>query len=270
MTASPRRPTASLPAARTHSSDLTGQCALVTGSSRGIGRAIALLLAASGARVVVHGRNPDTVEEVRREVEALGGTAMAVLADLTDADAVQDLHDRVVSAWGTPDIVVANAGGNPVQPGPIEQISLRDWRASIDANLTATFLTVKAFLPAMKQRGSGAIITMSSAAARRPDARSPAAYAAAKAGVELLTQDLAAQTGPLGLRVNCVAPETILTQRNKQTIPPDVQAALVATHPVRRLGTEDDVAQAVLFLVTEQASWITGIVLDIAGGSVLR
>lgn len=122
----------------------------------------------------------------------------------------------------------------------------------------------------MKQRGSGAIVTMSSAAARRPDARSPAAYAAAKAGIELLTQDLAAQVGPYGVRVNCVAPETILTERNQQMIPPDVKAALVETHPIRRLGTVDDVAQAVLFLVTQRSAWVTGIVLDVAGGSVLR
>jgi len=143
------------------------------------------------------------MEEVRRKVEALGGTAMGVLADLTSAEGVQHLHDEVASAWGTPDIVVANAGGSPVQPGPIEQISLQDWRASIDGNLTATFLTLKAFTPGIKQRGSGAIVTMSSAAARRPDAWSPAAYAAAKAGI-----------GPLGIRVNCVAPETILTERD--------------------------------------------------------
>ncbi len=188
---------------------LTGQCALVTGSTRGIGRAIVLLLAAHGARVIVHGRNRDTVEEVRREVESLGGTAIGVRAVLTGAEAVQHVrrgHDSV----GTPDIVVANAFGSPVRASPIEQISLHDWPASIDGNLTATFLTVKAFTPGMKQRGSGAIATMSSAPARRLDARSPAAYAAAKAGIELLTQDLAAQVGPYGVPVNCIAPETIM------------------------------------------------------------
>jgi len=172
MTAGPRQPTRN-PAGRTGSTDLSGQCALVTGSTRGIGRGIALLLAAHGARVVVHGRSRDAVEEVRREVEALGGTAMGVLAELTSAEAVQHLHDEVTTAWGTPDIVVANAGGSPVRPGPIEQISLQDWRASIDGNLTATFLTVKAFTPGMKQRGSGAIVTMSSAAARRPGVPTP-------------------------------------------------------------------------------------------------
>ncbi len=122
----------------------------------------------------------------------------------------------------------------------------------------------------MKERGSGAIVTVSSAAARRPDARAPAAYAAAQAGIELLTQDLAAQAGPSGVRVNCVAPETILTEGNQQAIPQDMQTALVATHPIRRFGTVDDVAQAVLYLASEQSAWVTGVVLDVAGGSVLR
>jgi 3-oxoacyl-[acyl-carrier protein] reductase len=250
--------------------DLTGMSAVVTGSSRGIGRGIALLLAAHGARVVVHGRNPDAVQEVRQAIQAAGGTALGVLADLTDADAVERLRNEVGSAWGTPDIVVVNAGGSPVRPGPVEELSLEDFHASIDGNLTATFLTVKAFTPGMKQRGSGVIVTMSSAAARRPDARSPVAYAAAKAAIELLTKDLAAQAGPFGIRVNCVAPETILTESNQQLIPPALQAELAAAHPARRLGTVDDVAQAVLFLASEQSAWVTGITLDVAGGSVLR
>lgn len=136
--------------------------------------------------------------------------------------------------------------------------------------LDADAFREQAFTPGMKERGSGAIVTISSAAARRPDARAPAAYAAAKAGIELLTQDLAAQAGPSGVRVNCVAPETILTEGNQQAIPQDMQTALVATHPIRRLGTVDDVAQAVLHLAGEQSAWVTGVVLDVAGGSVLR
>ena len=120
---------------------------------------------------------------------------------------------------GPIDILVANAGGSTVRPGPLEDISEADWRASVDANLTTTFLTIKAFLPGMRQRHHGAIITMSSAAARRPTPQSPLAYAAAKAGIEVLTKELAAQAGPDGIRVNCLAPETILTERNQQQIP---------------------------------------------------
>ena len=151
----------------------------------------------------------------------------------------------------------------------MEEISEEGWRASVDANLTATFLTIKSILPGMKQRGAGSIITISSAAARRANAMAPVPYAAAKAGIQTLTQDLAAQAGPYGIRANCIAPETILTERNKQQIPQATQEALVGMHPVRRLGTPEDVAHAALFLASDDAAWVTGIVLDIAGGAVL-
>jgi 3-oxoacyl-[acyl-carrier protein] reductase len=110
---------------------------------------------------------------------------------------------------------------------------------------------------------------MSSAAARRPHPGSPIPYAAAKAGVIILTQDLAAQVGPHGIRVNCIAPESILTERNQQRIPEAQQAAMVDQHPIRRLGTPEDVAAAALFLASDDSAWITGIVVDVAGGSVL-
>lgn len=250
-------------------SDLAGSTALVTGSSRGIGREIAMLLAVNGARVVVHGRHQGQVEDVTRAVQAQGGEAMGVLGDLTDAAAVEGVREQVGEAWGTPDIVVANAGGSPTRPGPIEDISVQDWHAAVDANLTATFLTVKAFLPGMKERRSGEIVTMSSAAARGPDSRAPVAYTAAKAGIAVFTQQLAVQVGPFGIRANCVAPETILTERNERAIPAEMQVAMAAAHPLGRLGTTRDVAEAVLFLVSRRSAWITGVVLDVAGGSVL-
>ncbi len=179
------------------------------------------------------------------------------------------MRERIDEDLGPVDILVANAGGNPTPPRPVENLTEDEWRAAIDANLTATFLTIKSFLPGMKERGHGAIITMSSAAARRPNPRSPIAYAAAKAGIELLTKEVAAQAGPYGIRTNCISPETILTERNQQQIPAQVQADLIEQHPVRRLGTPGDVAQAALYLAGDGASWISGIVLDVAGGSVL-
>jgi 3-oxoacyl-[acyl-carrier protein] reductase len=121
----------------------------------------------------------------------------------------------------------------------------------------------------MKQRGRGNIITLSSAAARRPNPGSPIAYAAAKAGVELLTKDVAAQAGPAGVRVNCIAPEIIMTERNQAEIPASVQESLRNLHPIRRLGTPEDVARAALFLATDNSAWITGITIDVAGGAVL-
>jgi 3-oxoacyl-[acyl-carrier protein] reductase len=248
---------------------LQDRVALVTGSSRGIGAAIATLFANEGARVVVHGRDTDAVETVRSQIEATGARVMSVIADLTRYDEIEGMRDRIEQVHGPVDILVANAGGSPSRPGPIEELSEEAWRASVDANLTATFLTIKCFLTGMKERGRGNVITMSSAAARRPNPGSPIAYAAAKAGIELLTKDIAAQAGPHGVRANCIAPETIMTETNQQQIPEQVQETLRGTHPIRRLGTPEDVAQTALFLASDNSAWISGIVVDVAGGSVL-
>jgi 3-oxoacyl-[acyl-carrier protein] reductase len=249
--------------------DLQGRIALVTGSSRGIGAAIAKLLASQGAAVAVHGRDEAAVAAVTGQIGEAGGQAVAVIADLTHYERVEVMRDSIERQLGPLDILVANAGGSTVRPGPLEDITEGDWRESVDTNLTATFLTIKAFLPAMKHRGHGTIITMSSAAARRPTPHSPMAYAAAKAGIELLSKEIAAQAGPHGVRVNCLAPETILTTRNQQQIPEVVQDELRQTHPIRRLGTPEDVARAASFLASDDSSWISGVTLDVAGGSVL-
>ena len=195
---------------------------------------------------------------------------MPVLGDVTRVADLDRIRGEIEGELGPVDILVANAGGNLSPPGPVESVDEAQWRATVDGNLTATFLTIKTFLPGMKARRSGAIVTISSAAARRPHTNSPVAYAAAKAGVELLTQDVAMQCGPFGVRANCIAPETILTERNRERIPPDVQKTLIETHPVRRLGTPGDVASAALYLVSDEAAWVTGVVLDVAGGSVMR
>ena len=248
---------------------LQDRVAVVTGSSRGIGAAIAELFAREGARVVVHGRDADALERVRAAIEGAGGRVLAATADLTDFAQIEGLRERAEAEFGPVDILVANAGGSPVRPGPVEQIAEADWNASISVNLTATFLTIKAFLPGMKQRGRGSIVTMSSAAARRPSPMSPIAYAAAKAGIELLTKDVAAQAGPSGVRANCIAPETIMTENNERMIPDQIRPGMIDMHPVRRLGTPQDVAHAALYLVADGASWVSGVVLDVAGGSVL-
>ena len=150
-----------------------------------------------------------------------------------------------------------------------ESLRRRTDKASNISKLVRTFLTIKSFLPGMKERRAGNIVTLSSAAGRRPHTRSPIAYSVAKAGIELMTQDVAAQAGLYGIRVNCIAPETILTERNEQRIPDEQKAALIESHPIKRLGTPDDVARAVLFLVSDDSSWITGVILDVAGGAVM-
>jgi 3-oxoacyl-[acyl-carrier protein] reductase len=247
---------------------LDGKVALVTGSSRGIGAAIAKRFALSGARVAVHGRDRAALAAVHDEITRSGGQAIQVEADVTRLADVEAMRLRVEQELGPIDILVANAGGNPVPPGPLEEISEEGWHASVDANLTATFLTIRSVLPGMKARRTGTIVTISSAAGRRPHPRSPVPYAAAKAGIQMLTQHLAAQAGPFGIRVNCIAPETILTERNLERIPEAQRQALIEQHPVRRLGTPDDVASAALFLASEESGWITGVILDVAGGAL--
>jgi 3-oxoacyl-[acyl-carrier protein] reductase len=205
----------------------------------------------------------------KQEIARAGGQADYVTGDITKFSDIEAMRRRIEREFGPVDILVANAGGSFTTPGPIEQTSEEEWRASVDGNLTATFLTIKSFLPRMKERRTGSIITMSSAAARRPHPMAPIPYAAAKAGIEILTQDLAGQIGPYGIRVNCIAPETILTERNKARIPSGQQDDLIELHPIKRLGTPEDVAHAALYLASDDAAWIAGIILDVAGGAVM-
>jgi 3-oxoacyl-[acyl-carrier protein] reductase len=248
---------------------LEDQVALVTGSSRGIGEAIVTELARRGAFVAVHGRDEAAASSVATAIQRDGGRAIAVTADVTNFGQVQALRQRIEDSLGPVDILVANAGGSFTPPVLLEEIPEEGWRATIDGNLLATFLTLKSFLPGMKERGHGSIITVASSAGRQPDARAPIPYGAAKAAIVLLTQDVAAQAGPHGIRVNCIAPETILTLRNRERIPLAQQAAMAELHPLRRLGTPQDVACAAAFLASDDAAWITGLILDITGGAVM-
>ncbi|MDG4825385.1 SDR family NAD(P)-dependent oxidoreductase [Asanoa sp. WMMD1127] len=246
--------------------DMTGRVALVTGSSRGIGATIATTFAAAGAEVVLHGRDRAALAAVQATI---GRESLVVTGDVTVAADLDRMHDEIMERHGRVDVLVASTGNTTSRPAPIEEITPESWRADLEQNLTGTFLTVRRFLPGMKQRRSGAIITLSSAAGRKPSERTIVAYAAAKAGLQIFTQDLAAQVGPFGIRANCIAPETIMTETNEAWIPAETRRRLAEAHPLRRLGTPDDVAATALFLATDASSWITGVIVDVAGGAVL-
>jgi 3-oxoacyl-[acyl-carrier protein] reductase len=180
---------------------------------------------------------------------------------------VRRLADTVAEQLGGVDILAAFAGGNGM-PVPTTEETGAHWREVIDTDLTSTFLTIRAFLPGMIERGRGSIITMSSSAGRQP-ARSSAAYAAAKAGVVAFTRHLANEIAPNGVRVNCLAPSSIETERLRTWTMEDVRRQLAESFPLRRIGRPEDVADAALFLASDASSWITGITLDIAGGKIM-
>jgi 3-oxoacyl-[acyl-carrier protein] reductase len=249
--------------------DLAGKVAVVTGGSGGIGSATCRLLAANGARVAVNGRDPARIDAVVDAIRTAGGEAVGVVADCTDSAALERLRRQVEQELGPAEVVAAFAGGGQARPGPVAELTEADWRSTVDGSITATFLTLKYLLPGMLERGRGAIVTMASSAARLPGLGAPAPYVAAKAGVVMLTRQVASEVGRHGVRVNCLAPHTVLVERIKQVMPEERQRQLAAAVPMGRLGTPEDVGLATLFLASDSASWLTGVTLDVAGGFVM-
>ena len=228
---------------------LAGKTAVVTGTAHGIGTAIAQALADEGADV--HGVDRDT-------------------ADLTDGDAVREFFSRT----GAVDILVNTAGGVVGQVGqPLEEVTGQDWHAVVDANLTSTFLCTRAVVPAMKERGWGRIVNISSGAGRTVSLTGIQAYASAKAAQIGFTRQMAHELGPFGITVNCIAPGFILsnptTERQWAGYGEAGQRALVEGIATRRLGKPEDIANGVLFFVAERSSWVTGQTISIDGGHAL-
>lgn len=247
---------------------LEGRVAVVTGGSKGIGAATCRALVANGVRVAVNGRDAAGIDALVQELESAGGEAIGVPADVRSANAIEAMRADVESGLGPPDFVLAFAGGFD-HFTPVVETSEDEWEDVLRWNLTSTFLTVKTFLPAMLDRGSGAIVTMASNAARVLDGTLTASYAAAKAAVVQFTRHVALEVAPAGVRINCVAPATSLTERVERNLGPSQQAALAAKSPLGRLGLPEDSAFAALYLISDAAGWLTGVTLDVAGGRVM-
>ncbi len=241
--------------------DLTDKVALVTGASRGIGRAVALLLARAGARVVVTSRG-DGASAVADEITAAGGQALALAADVVDAAAMTAAIDRIVDTYGRLDILVNNAGITR------DQLLLRmkrdDWDAVLATNLTGTFICTQAVLKTMVRQRVGRIISISSVVGQSGNP-GQTNYAATKAGIIGFSKALAREVASRNITVNVVAPGLIDTDMTRD-ISSDAQANWTANIPLGRLGTPDDVAAAVCFLASDAASYITGQVLAVNGG----
>jgi 3-oxoacyl-[acyl-carrier protein] reductase len=239
---------------------------IVTGAAQGIGRAIARRFREAGARVHVADLDEDGV---RRTGEEIGATAHAL--DLSERAAAHRLVEAVMAAEGRLDILALSAGGVRGQVGrPIEEISEADWRVLFEANVDGAFWLAQAAAPPMKQAGYGRIVTVSSGAGLRPSLTGIQAYAAAKHALVGLTRQLSWELGPHGVTVNSVAPGFLrsnpASERQWRSYGPEGQRRLLESIHLKRLGTPDDIAAAVLFFASEEASWITGQVLSVDGG----
>ena len=244
-----------------------GRHVIVTGAAHGFGRAMAQAFVARGAEVAALDVNAEGLAETAR---LCGAPCTTHVVDVSDRDAVQRVVAEI-SAKGSIDILVNNAGGVRGQKGrPLEEISAGDWQDIFDVNLSGTFFMSQAVAPVMKKQGYGRIVNISSGAGRTISLTGIQAYASAKAGQIGLTRQLAHELGPFGITVNCIAPGFVrsnpTTEKQWDAMGAEGQKALMGQIAMRRLGTPDDIAHAVMFFASDLAGWITGEVLGVDGG----
>ena len=245
---------------------LTGKTAIVTGGSRGIGRAVSLLLAREGANVaIVYAGNTAAAEETKQQAEALGAAAAVFQCDVANEQAVADMVKAVKTQFGSVDILVNNAG--ITRDGLLMRMKEADWQAVLDTNLTGVYHCTKAVSKLMMKQRQGAVINLSSVVGETGNA-GQANYAAAKAGIIGFTKAVAKELASRNIRVNAVAPGYVETDMTAG-LPDSAKEDMLRSIPLGRPATADDVAQAVLFLASDQAKYITGQVLNVDGGMVM-
>ncbi len=245
---------------------LDGKVALITGASRGIGRAIALRLAGEGAKVAINfAGSTEKAEAVKKEIEASGGEAILVQANVSDADAVNEMIQKVTDAFGRIDILVNNAG--ITRDGLLMRMKDEDFEAVLDTNLKGVFYCTKAVAKLMMKQRSGRIVNMASVVGLIGNA-GQTNYAAAKAGVIGFSKSAAKELASRGVTVNMVAPGFIETDMTAG-LADKVKEATLEGIPMKKMGSPENVADAVAFLVSDHAAYITGQVINVDGGMVM-
>lgn len=247
---------------------LDGKSALITGASRGIGKAIALRFADEGCKVAINyvsepGRdNAAEAEDVAKQIQALGRHAVCVEADVTDMAAVEAMVAKVIEAFGKLDILVNNAG--ITRDRTLRKLEKDDWDAVIAVNLTGAYHCARAVIGHMRERRHGRIISMASVVGLMGNI-GQTNYAASKAGLVGFTKSLAREVARRGITVNCIAPGFIDTEMT-QAIPDDIMEQIIGSIPVGRMGSPEDIANAAVYLASDEASYVTGHVLSVNGG----
>lgn len=245
---------------------LKGRVALVTGAARGIGKAIALALAQEGADVIVTDVDLKRAEEVAEQISSRGRRAKATGVDIARREEVNGLIREALAQSGRIDILVNNAG--IIKRGSLEDHSEKDWDKVIAVNLKGTFNCCQVVVPIMKKQGSGKIVNISSVAGKVGDITSAPSYGTSKGGINAFTKSLARELAPYGINVNAVAPHAIETEMSAEW-PEEKRREIISQIPLGRLGRPEEVAAAVVFLVSDGADFITGEILDVNGGYLM-
>jgi len=247
--------------------DLTGHVALVTGGSRGIGRACSLILARAGAAVAIHyGHRRPEADEVVAAIRSFGGRAAAVAADLAREDRIDEAIRDATQELGAPTILVNNAG---IWEGTaVEQMTAAAWDRTFAINTRSMFLCARAVVPAMKAARAGRIVNIASTAGQRGEAFH-SDYAASKGAVIAFTRSLATELAPFGIRVNCVAPGWVETEMCAEVFAGGGRERIAATIPMGRVGRPEEIAGAVLFACSDLCGFMTGSVISANGGAVM-